>query len=165
MLHKKFALLITLYFKGKKLQQCWVLIGKTNMQISFSAGKQEWVWLNSTELTLSGPSFWRAWIGRGDWLKEMSETPYYNLEVRPLTKLGTHEKISGQNLKNWVRFHDLKIWRNWDFTLSWLTKIPVTQSIFSCPATQYVLLCVCLFVCVFSVFDMKYFSLWISRIF
>ena len=38
--------------------------------------------------------------------------------------------ISGRNLKNWVRFHYLKIWRNWDFALGWLTKIPVTRSIF-----------------------------------
>ena len=38
--------------------------------------------------------------------------------------------ISGRNLKNWVRFHDLKIWRNRDFALGWLTKMPVTRSIF-----------------------------------
>ena len=52
-------------------------------------------------LTLSGPTFWRAWFGRGGAqrppprksLKEMSETPYCYLEVRPLSKLGTHEKF------------------------------------------------------------------------
>ena len=48
-------------------------------------------------LTLSGPTFWRAWFGRF-WLTW---------------------KISG--LKNWARFIDLKIWRYSDFTLSWLT--------------------------------------------
>ena len=36
----------------------------------------------------------------------------------------------------------------------------VLKDIFSCAATQYVLLCVCVSVCcVFSVFDMKYLSL------
>ena len=59
-------------------------------------------------LTLSGPMFWRAWFGRGGAqsppprksLKEMSETPYLYLEVRPLSKLGTHEKFQVEISKN-----------------------------------------------------------------
>ena len=54
--------------------------------------------------------------------------------------------ISGRNLKNWVRFHDLKIWRNWDFALGWLTKIPVTRSIFEIRDSSFGIFLIFMFV-------------------
>ena len=69
-------------------------------------------------LTLSGPTFWRAWFGRGRGgvlsapprksMKEMCETPYCYLEVRHLSKLGTHEKFQVEISKTgW----DFIIWK------------------------------------------------------
>ena len=57
-------------------------------------------------------------------------TPSCYLEVGPWTSIEmelTYQKL-GPNLKNWMRFWYLKIWQNWDFASTWLTKIPETHS-------------------------------------
>ena len=46
-------------------------------------------------------------------------------------------KKLGPNLKNWVRFWDLKIWRNWDFASPWLTKIAITRSILEIEGSSF----------------------------
>ena len=63
-------------------------------------------WIN---LTLSGLTFWSAWFDPPrKSLKEMSETSYCYLEVRTLSKLGTHEKFQVEISKTgW----DFMIWK------------------------------------------------------
>ena len=46
-------------------------------------------------------------------------------------------KKLGRNLKNWMRFWDLKNWPIWDFDLTWLTKNPVTRSIFEVEGSSF----------------------------
>ena len=46
-------------------------------------------------------------------------------------------KKLGQNLKNWVGFRDLNNLQNWDFTLTWHTKNPVTRSIFEVEGSSF----------------------------
>ena len=42
-----------------------------------------------------------------------------------------------KNLKNWVRFWDLKIWQHWDFASAPVTKIHVTRSIFEIEGSSF----------------------------
>ena len=44
------------------------------------------------------------------------------LKIEPTCK-----KID-KNIKNWARFQDFNILRNWDFTQPWLTEIAITRS-------------------------------------
>ena len=42
-----------------------------------------------------------------------------------------------KNLKNWVRFWNLKIWQDWDFATTPVTKIHVTRSIFEIEGSSF----------------------------
>ena len=63
-----------------------------------------------------------AMFGKRKNTKELPESPFCYKED------GTTLNLSfdiGQNLRNWLRFRDLKIWWYWDSLLSWFTKIPI----------------------------------------
>ena len=59
-------------------------------------------------------------------MKDVSETAFCYLEIGPLWKFWPTCKKFGQNR------------RNWDFTLTWLTKIPVTRSIFETWGSSFI---------------------------
>ena len=51
----------------------------------------------------------------------------------------------GKNFKNWARFRDFKILRNWDFAPPWLTETAITRSIFEIESSSFgfSLICMC----------------------
>ena len=46
-------------------------------------------------------------------------------------------KKLGKNLKNWMRFWDLKIWQHWDLASTTVTKIDATRSIFEIECSSF----------------------------
>ena len=46
-------------------------------------------------------------------------------------------KNLGKNSKNWAKFWDFEILRNWDFASPWHTEIPITLSIFEIESSSF----------------------------
>ena len=70
----------------------------------------------------------KIWWVLGPILRYISLT-YLEIEL-------TCKKL-GKNFKNWARFQDLKILRNWDFASPWHTEIAITHSIFEIESSSF----------------------------
>ena len=87
--------------------------------------------------------FWKLWTVFNPTSKGVL-IPFHALEIKEGVVLGPmlHFRVwtsieieltcknLGPNVKNWMRFWNLKIWQNWEFASPWLTKNQVTRSIF-----------------------------------